>query len=197
MVLFTSTLSLLIFCLLHLLITERGVLKSPTVRVALSISACSSVFVYFCLQFCLFTACILLLHRQVYTHCRCSVPKSCLTLVTPWSVAGQASPSSTISQSLLKLMSIESVIPYRPLLPPSPPALSFPASCSSGASALASVLPMNIQDWFPLGLTGWILLSKGLSRVFSSTTVRKHQFFGAQLSLWSSCHISTWLLEKW
>ena len=58
---------------------------------------------------------------------------------------------------------------------------------SIGASALASVLPMNIQDWFPLGLTGLIsLLSKGLSRVFSSTTVWKHQIFGAQPSLWSN-----------
>ena len=55
---------------------------------------------------------------------------------------------------------------------------------SIGASALASVLPMNIQDWFPLGWTGWIsLLSKGLSRVISNTTVQKHQFFGTQLSL--------------
>ena len=64
-------------------------------------------------------------------------------------------------------------------------------------SASASVLPMNIQDWFPLGWTGWISLqSKGLSRVFSNTTVRKHQFFGAQLSLWSNSRILTWLLEK-
>ena len=61
---------------------------------------------------------------------------------------------------------------------------------SIGASASASVLPMNIQDWFPLGLTGLIsLLSKGLSRVFSNTTVQSHQFFGAQLSLWSTSHI--------
>ena len=66
-----------------------------------------------------------------------------------------------------------------------------------GASALASVLPMNIQDWFPLGWTGWISLqSKGLSRVFSNTTVQKHQFFGAQLSSQSNSHIHTWLLEK-
>ena len=66
-----------------------------------------------------------------------------------------------------------------------------------GASTLASVFPMNIQDWFPLGLTGLIfLLSKGLSRVFSNTTVQKHQFFSAQLSLWSNSHIHTWLLEK-
>ena len=68
---------------------------------------------------------------------------------------------------------------------------------STGVSASASVLPMNIQDWFPLELTGWIsLLSKGLSRVFSNTTVQKHQFFGAQLSLWPNSHIHTWLLEK-
>ena len=79
---------------------------------------------------------------------------------------------------------------------------SFPASGSlqmsqffaSGGqsirvSASASVLPMNIQDWFPLGWMGWLSLqSKGLSRVFSNTTVKKHQFFGAQLSLWSICH---------
>ena len=65
------------------------------------------------------------------------------------------------------------------------------------ASASASVLPMNTQDWSPLGWTGSISLqSKGLSRVFSNTTVQKHQFFGAQLSLWSSSHIHTWLLEK-
>ena len=68
---------------------------------------------------------------------------------------------------------------------------------SIGASALTSVLPMNIQDWFPLGLTGWISLqSKGLSRVFSKTTVQKHQLFSAQLSLWFNSHIHTWLLEK-
>ena len=66
-----------------------------------------------------------------------------------------------------------------------------------GASASASVLPLNIQAWFPLGLTGLIsLLSKGFSRVFSSTTVQKHQFLGAWPSLWSNSHICTWLLEK-
>ena len=64
-------------------------------------------------------------------------------------------------------------------------------------SASASVLPMNTQDWFPLGWTGWISLqSKGLSRVFSNTTVQKHRFFSAQLSLWFNSHIHTWLLEK-
>ena len=68
---------------------------------------------------------------------------------------------------------------------------------SIGVSASASVLPVNIQDWFPLGLTGWISLrSKGLSRVFSNTTVWKHTFFGSQLSLWSNSHIHRWPLEK-
>ena len=68
---------------------------------------------------------------------------------------------------------------------------------STGVSAPGSVLPKNIQDWFTLGWTAWIsLLSKGLSRVFSNTTVQKHQFFSAQLSLRSSSHTHTWPLEK-
>ena len=86
---------------------------------------------------------------------------------------------------------------------------SFPASGSSmsqfftsggqsiGASASASFLQINIQDWYPLGLSGLISMqSKGLWRVFSNTTDQKHQFFGAQLSLWSNSHIHTWLPEK-
>ena len=74
----------------------------------------------------------------------------------------------------------------------------FPSSGqSNGASASASVLPMNIQGWFPLGLTRLISLwSKGVSRVFSSTTIQEHQFFSAQSSLWSNSYICTWLLEK-
>ena len=132
---------------------------------------------------------------------------------TPWITVRQASLSFTISRSLLKLMYIESVMPsnhlilYHPLLLlPSlfPASGSFPVSQffassvqSIGASASASVLPVNIRDWFPLGWTGWISLqSKGLLRVFSNTTLQKHQFFGAQPSLWSNCHIHTWLLEK-
>ena len=68
---------------------------------------------------------------------------------------------------------------------------------SIGVSTSASVLPMNTQDWSPLGWTGWISLqSKGLSRVFYNTTVQKHQFFGAQLSSQSNSHIHTWPLEK-
>ena len=68
---------------------------------------------------------------------------------------------------------------------------------SIGASASPSALPMNIQGWFPFRMTCLIsLLSKGLLRVFSSTSVQKHQFFGTQPSLWSKSHIHTWLLEK-
>ena len=97
-----------------------------------------------------------------------------------------------------------SVTPFSSCPQSSPASESFPVNrffASGGqiigASASASVLPVNIQDWFSLGWTGWISLqSKGLSRVFSNTTVQKHQFFGTQLSLWSSSHIHTWLLEK-
>ena len=75
--------------------------------------------------------------------------------------------------------------------------LLAPGGQSIGASASASVLPMNIQGWLPLRLTDLISLkSRGLLRVHSSTTVEKHQFFGAQSSLWSNFHIHTWLLEK-
>ena len=115
--------------------------------------------------------------------------------VTPWTATHQASLSTTNSWSLLKLMSIESVMPSNHLILCRPLLLlpqSFQASwsflmsqfCESGdksivASASASALPMNIQGWFPLGLTGVISLqSKGLSTVFSNTTVQKHPFFG-------------------
>ena len=124
---------------------------------------------------------------------------------TPWTAARQASLSITNSQSLLKLMSIELVIPsnhlilcHPPLLPfsifPSISVFSNGVSCgqSIGVSALASVLPVNTQDQSPLEWTGWISLqSKGLSRVFSNTTVQKHQFFGAQSSSQSNSHIHT------
>ena len=96
------------------------------------------------------------------------------------------------------------VIPFSSHLQSFPASGSFQmshlfASCgqSIGVSASTSVLPMNIQDWCPLGWTGWISLqSKGLSRVFSNTTVQKHQFFGTQLSSQSNSRIHTWLLEK-
>ena len=97
-----------------------------------------------------------------------------------------------------------SVIPFSSCLQSFPASGSFQISQlftsggqSIGVSASTSVLPMNIQDWFPLGWTGQISLqSNGLSRVFSNTTVQKHQFFGAQLPLQSNSHIHTWLLEK-
>ena len=119
--------------------------------------------------------------------------------VNPWTAARQASLSITNSQSLFKLMSIELVMPSNHLilchllLPPSifpsiwlfsnesVPHIRWP---SIGVSDSASLLPNNIQDWFPLRWTGWIsLASKGLLRVFSNTTVQKHQLFSAQLSL--------------
>ena len=116
---------------------------------------------------------------------------------TPWTAECQTSLSSTNSWSLLKLRSVESVMPSnhlilcRPLLLPpsifpsirvfSSEKLFASGGQRTGVSASASVLPMKIQDWFPLGQTGWISLqSKGLSRVFSNTTVQKNQFFGTQ-----------------
>ena len=139
---------------------------------------------------------------------------SCVRLfATPWTVACQASLSITNSWSLLKFMSIESVTPsnhgilcHPLLLLPS----IFPnIRVFSNESVLRirwpnywsfsfSISPSNEHPGLiSLGWTGWISLqSKGLSRVFSNTTVQKHQFFGAQLSLWSNSHIQTWLLEK-
>ena len=111
--------------------------------------------------------------------------------VTLWTAGHQASLSLTIFWSLLKLMSIESVKLSNHLIlcQPFPASGSFPMSWlftsggqGIGASASALVLPMNIQGLFPLGMSGWIsLLSKGLSRVFSSTTIQKHQFFAPHL----------------
>ena len=134
--------------------------------------------------------------------------------VTPWIAARQASLSITISWSSLRLKSIESVMPSSHLIlvvpfSSCPQSLSasesFPMNQlfawggqSIGVSALASFHPKNTQGWSPLGWTGWISLqSKGLSRVFSNTTIQKLQFFGAQLSSQSnSSHIHTWPLEK-
>ena len=132
---------------------------------------------------------------------------------TPWTVARQASLSITNSQAYSNSCPLSrrchptissSVVPFSSCLPSFPEWGSFLVSefFTSGGqsirvSASALVLPVNIQDWFSLGWTGWISLqSKGLSRVFSNTTVQKHQFFSAQLSLWSNSHIHTWLLEK-
>ena len=143
---------------------------------------------------------------------------------TPWTSACQPSLSFTISRSLLKLMSIELVMSSNHLILCCPLLLSsiFPSIrmmgnhlmsqlFASGALSIvllkvtqsielfnsASLLLVNIQGWFLLGLTDLIsFLFKGLSRVFSSTTVQKHQFFSAQPALWSNSHIRTWLQEK-
>ena len=138
---------------------------------------------------------------KLYTiGCCCSVILSCLSLCDPMDCSKPGFPVLHHLWSLLKLISIESVMLSNHLIfccPLSSCLQSFPASGSFpmsqfftsggqriGISASASVLPMNIQGWFPLGLTGLIALqSKALSRVFSNTTVQKHQFFGAQLSL--------------
>ena len=92
-----------------------------------------------------------------------------------------------------------SVVPFSSQLQSFPASESFPISqlFSSGGQSIGVSASKNIQDWFSLGCTGCISLqSNGLSRVFSNTTVQKHQFFGAQLYLYSNCHIHTWLLEK-
>ena len=130
--------------------------------------------------------------------------------VTPWTGFPVIHYLPEFAQTHVHWIS-DAMQPSHPLLLPSLLALkSFPASGSfpmgqlfaSGgesirASASASVLPMNIQGWSPLGLTGLIsMLSKGLSSVFSNTTVQKYLFFGAQPSLWFNSHIHTWLLEK-
>ena len=130
---------------------------------------------------------------------------------TPWTAARQAFLFISNSQSLLKLMSIESVMPSNhlivchPLL--LPPSIFSSIRVFSTESVLcirrpkywsvSTVLPINIQGWSPLGLIGLISLQfKGLPRVFSSTTVQKHQLFCAQLSLYSNSHIYKWLLKK-
>ena len=132
---------------------------------------------------------------------------------TLWTAAHQASVSITNSKSLLKLMSIELVMPsnhlilYCPLLLLSsvfPSIRIFSNESTSwvrwpntGVSTSASVLLMYIQDWFPLGFTCLISLqSKGLSGVFSIATIQNHQSFSTQPSLWSNSHIHTWPLEK-
>ena len=131
---------------------------------------------------------------------------------TPWTAAHRASLSLTISWRLPKLVSIASVMPpshvilWHPLLLPSifPSIRDFPVSQlfisgdqNTGASASASVLPMSIQGWFPSRLTGLISsFFKGLSRVFSRTTVQGPQFIGALPSLRSSSHNHTWPLGR-
>ena len=140
-----------------------------------------------------------------FHRCCCSVAKSCVDCSTSGFPIHHylqvCSDSYLLSQWCHPTIS-SSVALFTSCLQSFPASGSFPMSQffesggqSIGASASASVLPKNVQDWFPLGLTGLISLqSKGFSRVFSSTTIQKHQFFGAQPSLWSNSHIHTWLL---
>ena len=143
-----------------------------------------------------------------------SVAQSCPTLCDPMNCS---TPGVPVHHQLLEFTQThvhrvrDAIQPSHPWSSPSPPARqslpaseSFPMSQlfawggqSIGVSALASVLPKNTQGWSPLEGTGWISLqSKGLSRVFSNTTVQKHQFFGTQLSSQSNSHIHTWPPEK-
>ena len=142
-----------------------------------------------------------------------SVAQSCLTLQPhesqhsrppcPSPTPGVHSNSHPSSQWCHPAIS-SSVVPFSSCPQTLPASESFPmgqiftwGGQSIGVSALASVFPMNTQDWSPLGLTGWISLQcKGLSRVFSNTAAQKHQFFGAQLSSQSNSHIHTWPVEK-
>ena len=131
-------------------------------------------------------------HESQHTRSPCSSP-------TP-GVYSNSCPSNRWCHPAIS----SSVAPFSSCPQSLPASGSFPMSQlfawggqSIGVSASASVLPVNTQDWFPLGWTGWISLqSKGLSRVFSNTTVQKHQFFSAQLSSQSNAHIHTWPLEK-
>ena len=144
-----------------------------------------------------------------------SVAQSCLTLCdpmncsTPGLLAHHQLPEFTQNSCALSRWChpaiSSSVSPFSSCPQSLPASGSFPMSQlfawggqSIEISYSASVLPMNTQDWFPLGWTSWTSLqSKGLARVFSSTTVQKHQFFGTQLSSQSNSHIHTWPLEKW
>ena len=141
---------------------------------------------------------ILLFNRSVisYTATPCTAAPQ---VHCPSPAPGAGSNSCPSSQWCHSTIS-SSVVPFSSCFQSFPASGSFPVSQlfasggqSIGVSASASVLPMNIQDWSPLGWTGWISLQfKGLSRVFSNTTIPKHQFFGAQPFLWSNSHIHTW-----
>ena len=160
-----------------------------------------------------------LLVMSSYVHLRnfvfSSVTQSCPTHCNPMN---HSTPDLTLHHQLPEFTQTlvhwigNAIYPSHPLPSPSPPALNPSqhqglfqwvnqlfawGDQSIGVSASASVLPTNAQDWSPLGWTGWISLqSKGLARVFSSTTVQKHQFFSTQPTLWSNSHMDTWLLEK-
>ena len=147
------------------------------------------------------------------TCCCCSVAQLCPAFCDPMDSSIPGFPIlhhlPELGQSHVHWVG-DAIQPSDPIVPFSLCLQSFPVSGSfrrsrlftsggqsTGASASASVLPMNIQDWFPLELTGLISLqSKGLFRVFSNTTVQKHQFLGAQPSLWSNSNTHIWLLQK-
>ena len=143
--------------------------------------------------------------KVIQLYICCSAVQLCPSL---WDPMDCSTPGFPVLHHLLEFAQThahwvcDAIPPSHPLLPPSPPAFNLSQHRGlfqwvGSASASASVLPMNIQGWFPLGLTGLIsLLSKALSKVFSNTTVWKHQFFGAQHCLLSNPHICTWLLEK-
>ena len=149
--------------------------------------------------------------HHIFCQFRCSVMSDSLG-PHGWQHTGPSCPSPTPgacsnlcpSSQWCRLTIPSSVVPFSSRLQSFPASGSFPMSQffpsrgqNTGVSASTWVLPMNIQDWFPLGLTDWISLqSKGLWRVFSNTTIQKHQFFSAQLSSPSNSHIHTWLLEK-
>ena len=147
---------------------------------------------------------------KVWDFCcwHCSVAQSCPTLCDPM---GCSTPGFPILHHLPGLAQThvcgvgDAIQPFHPLSSTSTAfnlcqhqgLFRWVSSSHQVAKGLGFQLPVNIQDWFPLGLTGWISLqSRELSRVFSITTIQKHQSFGAQLSLWSNSHIHTWLLEK-
>ena len=126
----------------------------------------------------------------------CSAGKSSLTLCSPVNCSMPGFPVlhciRESAQTLVHWVG-DAIQPSHPLL--LLPSIFPNIRVFSNESALASALPVSIQGWFPLGLTGLISLqSRGILRVFSNTTVQKHQFFGAQPSLWSNSHIHTWLL---
>ena len=131
-------------------------------------------------------------HESQHARPPCSSPTT--------GVYSNSCPSSrwchpTISSSVIPFSSCPQSLPASGFFPMSQ--LFTWGGQSIGVSVSASVLPVNTQDWSPLGWTGWISLqSKGLSRVFSNTTIQKHRFFGAQLSSQSNSHIHTWPLEK-
>ena len=168
---------------------------------------------------CMYTCMCIYVYKKTYISESLSVQFSSVTELCPTlcDPMNHSMPGLSIHHQLPEFTQThahrvsDTIQPSHPLSPTSPPApnpsqyqglfqwvnSSHEVAKVCWVSASASVLPMNIQGWFPLGRTGWISLQfKGLSRVFSKTTVQKHQFFGTQLSSQSNSHIHTWPLEK-